>query len=57
MASDANLIGNILRLFYLRFVSDKTRNKTEERQKITFLNNFRCFFYILYLFSSFRQKF
>ena len=37
--------------------NDKTRNKTEEKQEITFLNNFRCFFYILYLFSSFRKKF
>ena len=57
MTSDANLISNILWLFYLRFVSDKTRNKTEDRQKITFLKNFSLFFYILYLFSSFRQKF
>ena len=57
MATDANLISHILWLFYLRFVSGKTKNKTEEKQEITFFNNFFCFFYILYLFSSFRQNF
>ena len=29
--------------FYLRFVSDKTKNKTEEKQEITFFNNFLLF--------------
>ena len=36
MATDANLISHILQRFYLRFVSDKTKNKTEEKQEITF---------------------
>ena len=34
------VIGNILWLFYLCYVSDKTRNKTKEKQEITCLNNF-----------------
>ena len=34
------VIGNILWLFYLCYVSDKTKNKTEEKQEITCLNNF-----------------
>ena len=29
--------------FYLRFVSDKTKNKTEEKQEIIFFNNFLLF--------------
>ena len=38
-----SVISNIQWLFYLCFVSDKTRNKTEEKQEITFLNNFSLF--------------
>ena len=57
MATDANLISQILWPF--TSVSSRTKREIEQKKskKLHFLNKFLLFLYILYLFSSFRQKF
>ena len=40
------IISNILWLFYIRFVSNKTRNVTKGKQEITCSNNFLLFLLI-----------
>ena len=49
------VISNVLWLFYLHFVSDKRRNETKKSKKLRVQTIFRRLFYILYLFSPFRQ--